>query len=133
MKIEVSIGEVLDKITILQIKLEKIQDEDKLKHVRHELGVLEHRLNENNVSVPQEMLQELKEINLTLWETEDIIRDCEKNHDFGDEFVKHARLDAQLNDKRFLIKNNRVQTCCLYDKWNSSIILLLKIPRDRSR
>ena len=105
MKIEVSIGEVLDKITILQIKLEKIQDEDKLKHVRHELGVLEHRLNENNVSVPQEMLQELKEINLTLWETEDIIRDCEKNHDFGDEFVKHARLDAQLNDKRFLIKN----------------------------
>tara|TARA_R100001594_G_C3972516_1_gene248123 strand:- start:298 stop:675 length:378 start_codon:yes stop_codon:yes gene_type:complete len=105
MKIEVSIGEVLDKITILQIKLEKITDESKLQHVRRELNILEHRLNEQQVIIPRDLLDQLKEINLTLWETEDIIRQCEKDQDFGDDFVKHARLDAKLNDKRFLIKN----------------------------
>ena len=105
MKIEVSIGEVLDKVTILQIKLEKIKDEIRLEHVRHELNILEHRLNEQQVVIPKDLLEELKQINLTLWETEDIIRHCEKEQNFGEEFIKHARLDAQLNDQRFLIKN----------------------------
>jgi len=105
MRIEVSIGEVLDKVSILQIKMEKIKDKEKLKHVRHELNTLEHLMNEHGVVIPQELYAELKSVNLTLWETEDIIRECEKDNNFGDEFVKHARLDAKLNDKRFLIKN----------------------------
>ena len=105
MKIEVSLGELLDKVSILQIKMEKITNEDRLKHVRHELNTLEHLMSEHGVVIPQDLYKELKEVNMKLWDTEDIIRDCEKNNDFGDEFVEHARLDAKLNDQRFLIKN----------------------------
>tara|TARA_R100000664_G_C2672804_1_gene84109 strand:+ start:265 stop:642 length:378 start_codon:yes stop_codon:yes gene_type:complete len=105
MRIEVSLGEVLDKVSILQIKMEKISDKNRLKHVRHELNILEHLMNEHEVVIPRDLFDELKSINLKLWETEDIIRECEKNNDFGSEFVQHARLDAKLNDKRFLIKN----------------------------
>ena len=105
MKIEVSVGEVLDKITILKIKSEKIADEDKLRHVQKELHILEATIRDEGVSVPAELVAELQKVNQTLWDTEDIIRECEKNTDFGGEFVKHARLDAKLNDERFLIKN----------------------------
>ena len=105
MKIEVSIGEVIDKITILQIKQEKIKDKNKLKYISEELETLSNSLKSENVSVPSEMVSELKRINLELWEAEDIIRDCENRQDFGDDFVMCARLDAILNDKRFLAKN----------------------------
>lgn len=105
MKIEVSIGEVIDKITILQIKQEKIKDKNKLKYISEELETLSSSLKLENISVPSEMVDELKRINLELWEAEDIIRDCENRQDFGDDFVKCARLDAILNDKRFLAKN----------------------------
>jgi len=105
MKIEVSIGEVIDKITILQIKQEKIKDKNKLKYISEELETLSSSLKLENISVPSEMVDELKRINLELWEAEDIIRDCENRQDFGDDFVMCARLDAILNDKRFLAKN----------------------------
>jgi FtsZ-binding cell division protein ZapB len=105
MKIEVSMGEVLDKITILQIKFANLKDKEKLLHVQHELNTLEESLAEKNIEIPEELFDRLKDINQTLWNTEDIIREKEKNNDFGDEFVKHARLDAKLNDQRFLVKN----------------------------
>lgn len=105
MKIEVSVGEVLDKITILKIKSQKITDKDKLQHVKNELNILEDTLRDEGVAVPAELVAELQKVNETLWDTEDIIRECERNDDFGSEFVKHARLDAKLNDERFLIKN----------------------------
>ena len=112
-KIEASLGEIIDKFTILQIKKERIKDETKLKHVDKELNAL---LNSLNVSsdqdkvdylrvVPDELILELKTVNEKLWDTEDIIRKCEKENKFNEEFVEHARLDAKLNDERFLIKN----------------------------
>ena len=105
MKIEVSMGEVLDKITILQIKLENLKDEKKLSHVRHELNTLEHALAQREVEIPEDLFKKLKDVNQTLWDTEDIIRDKEKKGEFDEEFIKHARLDAKLNDQRFLVKN----------------------------
>ena len=111
MKIDVSIGEVVDKITILQIKQEKIIDEAKVAHVTTELKLLQETLSKSEITVPLEMIDELKQVNQTLWDTEDIIREKERNNQFDDEFVKHARLDAKLNDKRFLVKNKINQHC----------------------
>jgi len=105
MKIDVSIGEVFDKITILQIKLEKIKDHEKLKHIEYELKILEKILQESKIDISSNLLQRLREVNETLWDTEDIIRDKEEKEEFDTEFIKHARLDAKLNDQRFLIKN----------------------------
>tara|TARA_R110000824_G_scaffold37220_1_gene114525 strand:+ start:248 stop:634 length:387 start_codon:yes stop_codon:yes gene_type:complete len=111
MKIEVSIGEVVDKITILQIKEKHIDDKKKLQYVREELDILSNALKEENANVPDEMIDELLEINQKLWDTEDVIRLLEKENRFDDEFVKHARLDAILNDKRFLVKNKINNFC----------------------
>jgi len=111
MKIEVSVGEVVDKITILQIKERHIDDEKKLQYVREELSILSNTLKEENADVPDEMVDELREINQKLWDTEDVIRLLEKENRFDDEFVKHARLDAILNDKRFLVKNKINNFC----------------------
>lgn len=104
-KIEVSVGELVDKITILKIKEDMIRDEAKLKYVREELEVLENCLYSENISVPQEMIDKLYKINSELWDTEDVIRACERDRDFSEAFVEAARLDAILNDKRFLAKN----------------------------
>jgi len=111
MKIEVSIGEVVDKITILEIKLKNITDESKLKYIQDELDILQLSLEKEGVVVPNHLIQELREINQKLWDTEDIIRDLENKNTFGDEFVEHARLDAILNDKRFLVKNKINNQC----------------------
>tara|TARA_R100001129_G_C5111040_1_gene187150 strand:+ start:30 stop:416 length:387 start_codon:yes stop_codon:yes gene_type:complete len=104
-KIEVSIGEVVDKITILQIKKEKIKDKTKLKYIKEELNILQNTLKTENILVPENLIDELRDINQQLWDAEDVIRECEKNDNFGDSFVKCARLDAILNDERFLVKN----------------------------
>ena len=111
MKIEVSIGEVVDKITILQIKVVKISDKSKLVHIVKELNILTETLKLSNIPVPQELIEELKDINLQLWDAEDIIRACEINNDFNADFIKCARLDAELNDKRFLVKNKINNVC----------------------
>jgi len=111
MKIEVSIGEVVDKITILQIKEKHIDDEKKLQYVREELEILSSALEDEKANVPDEMVDELREINQKLWDTEDVIRLLEKENRFDEEFVKHARLDAILNDKRFLVKNKINNFC----------------------
>ena len=111
MKIEVSIGEVVDKITILQIKKEKINDEVKLKYINEELIILKNSLEKENVDIPEKLVKNLKHINELLWDAEDIIRLKEKNNLFDEEFVHCARLDAQLNDKRFLAKNEINNYC----------------------
>lgn len=105
MKIEVSIGEVIDKITILEIKGENISEQGKLAYVEKELNLLKNLLLKEGVCVPQELVEELRGINKKLWDTEDEIRKLEIEGDFGKKFVEHARLDAKLNDKRFLVKN----------------------------
>ena len=105
MKIEVSIGEIIDKITILQIKEKNIKNKKKLLYVKQELSTLQDALHREGIDIPKKMVDNLREINELLWDTEDIIRDLEIKGNFGDEFVEHARLDAILNDKRFLAKN----------------------------
>jgi hypothetical protein len=111
MKIEVSIGEVVDKITILQIKKEKIDNETKLKYISEELNTLNKSLKKENIQIPEELIQNLKKVNELLWDTEDAIRLKEKNNVFDKEFINHARLDARLNDKRFLAKNEINNYC----------------------
>ena len=99
-------GELIDKITILRIKSERISDEAKLKNVRTELDLLTATQKEH-VPASDEMmrLQEaLKTVNEALWEIEDDIRDCERQGDFGEEFIRLARAVYVTNDKRAALK-----------------------------
>jgi len=101
-----SVGELLDKITILEIKAEKIKDQDKLKNINHELQLLTQTWKETgliNVET-EELKQSLKTVNLKLWKIEDDIRIYEKNKNFGDEFVQLARSVYYENDDRAAIK-----------------------------
>ena len=104
--IEVSVGELLDKISILEIKQEKIKDPEKLKFVLNEHLILKNQL-ENNLKIDDklnELLQSLKEINSQLWVIEDDKRQCEKNKDFSEKFIKLSRDVHFLNDNRAKIK-----------------------------
>jgi len=111
MKIEVSVGEVFDKISILEIKSEKISDPIKSSYVHNELQVLQNTINEYSIEIPVELYTKLKEVNLKLWETEDIIREREASQNFDEVFIDHARLDAKWNDERFLVKNEINNYC----------------------
>jgi hypothetical protein len=111
MKIEVSIGEVVDKITILQIKEEKIKDLSKLKYVKEELIILEEALRSEGAIVADSLIQELKKINQELWDAEDVLRLKEKKQEFDADYIANARLDAKLNDMRFLVKNKINNQC----------------------
>jgi len=110
-KIEVSIGEVVDKITILQIKKEKINEKNKLRYIDEELQILVNTLKSEGARVPQEMIDELRKINENLWDAEDVLRDKENSKEFDREYIENARLDAKLNDQRFLAKN-KINTHC---------------------
>ena len=104
--VEVSVGELLDKISILEIKKEKIKDPEKIKYISNEHSILKDQL-ENNVKSDdklEKLFKELKEINAKLWVIEDDKRDCEKNKDFGDKFIKLSRDVHFLNDDRAKIK-----------------------------
>ena len=103
---EVSIGELLDKISILEIKKEKIKDIEKLKFINDEYSVLKDQLNKNVKSDEKlsELFNSLKEINSKLWVIEDNKRLCEKNSDFGEKFIKLSRDVHFLNDDRAKLK-----------------------------
>ena len=100
--VEVSVGELLDKISILEIKKEKIKDPEKLKFINDEYAILKDQLNKNVKSDEKldNLFQSLKEINAKLWVIEDDKRLCEKNSDFGEKFVKLSRDVHFLNDER---------------------------------
>lgn len=105
-KVSVSVGELIDKITILEIKKEKIADESKLILVEAELKELNGSLGELDISKDVlNIKNDLKNINLELWEIEDLIRDEERNKRFGQEFVDLARRVYITNDKRFKAKD----------------------------
>lgn len=104
MKIEVSNGEIVDKITILQIKSERIQDEDKLINVNKELNYLLPILKDIGIDTQHELFIELLNINKELWEIEDDIRLKEKYADFGNKFIEVARSVYITNDKRSIVK-----------------------------
>ncbi len=104
--IEISIGELLDKISILEIKKEKIKDSEKLKFITNEHSILKEQLNKNVKSDNKlnDLYQSLKEINTKLWVIEDNKRQCERDKDFGEKFIKLSRDVHFLNDERAKIK-----------------------------
>jgi hypothetical protein len=104
--VPVAPGELIDKITILEIKAERIADPRKAQNVRYELDVLEHARRES-VPEPAELAgltARLKEANEALWEIEDDIRDCERQGDFGPTFIELARSVYRTNDRRAALK-----------------------------
>ena len=104
--VEVSVGELLDKISILEIKKEKIKDPEKLRYINNEHDVLKDQFLKNVKSDEKldSLFKFLKEINNKLWVIEDDKRLCEKNSDFGEEFIKLSRDVHFLNDERAKIK-----------------------------
>ncbi len=103
---EISAGELVDKITILEIKKEKIKDQDKLIDVEKELISLNNTFKKNISQSDnlKNMINDLKEINLKLWDIEDGKREAEKNKKFDNEFIELARNVYKLNDERAKIK-----------------------------
>ena len=104
--VEVSVGELLDKISILEIKQEKIKDTEKLNFINEEHSILKDQLNDN-VKIDKkltELFESLKQINAKLWVIEDDKRQCEKEKDFTDNFIKLSRDVHFLNDDRAKIK-----------------------------
>ena len=103
---EISAGELIDKITILEIKKNKISNENKLKEIDKELNSLNHTMNKSILEKSKILTfkDQLKEINQKLWEIEDSKRMAEKNNDFGKEFIVLARNVYKLNDDRARIK-----------------------------
>ena len=104
--VEVSIGELLDKISILEIKQGKIKNSEKLKFINNEHSILKNQLEKNVKSDDKlnDLYQSLKEINSKLWVIEDDKRQCEKDKDFGEKFIKLSRDVHFLNDDRAKIK-----------------------------
>ena len=104
--VEVSVGELFDKISILEIKKDKIKDEEKLKYIIDEYNLLKQQM-VDKVKLNEKLnglFDALKDINSKLWVIEDDKRLCEKNSDFGEKFVKLSRDIHFLNDKRASIK-----------------------------
>ena len=104
MKVEVSIGEVIDKLTILSIKLKKIKDHHKLKNIRKEYNFLKKELKKTGIGIPFEEFKALEKINLRLWEIEDDIRLKEARKEFDRDFIELARSVYLNNDKRSAVK-----------------------------
>ena len=104
--VEVSVGELLDKISILEIKKDKVKDQEKLKFIINEHEILKEQLDKNIKTDEKinKLYQSLKEINAKLWIIEDDKRQCEKESDFGEKFIKLSRDVHFLNDDRAKIK-----------------------------
>jgi len=103
---EISAGELFDKISILEIKLEKIKDKNNLAEINKEYKVLKNAQN-SNVEITdkiEKLFNEIKEVNTNLWNIEDKLRICEKNKDYGKNFIELARNVYLNNDKRSIIK-----------------------------
>ena len=103
----ISVGELVDKLTILDIKLEMIKHPQKLEYIRHEKEFLENLYKKFFTldDLREELREELYTVNKGLWHIEDKIRECERNKDFGATFIRLARDVYYTNDKRFEIKN----------------------------
>ena len=103
---EISVGELLDKISILEIKIEKISDKNSLEEIKKEYKILK-RIQNSSIKLDvkiKELFNSIKEINIKLWNVEDKLRVCEKNKAFGKNFIELAREVYFNNDKRAKIK-----------------------------
>lgn len=109
----ISVGELLDKITILQIKLSNTTDQSKLDNINLELQNL-HSLVPKLNSEAHDLMSHLQHINQTIWDIEDHIRDLEKNNDFGSDFVETARKIYKNNDLRAKVKRQINEICNSY-------------------
>ena len=98
----ISVGELFDKISILEIKQQFASDQEKLQNIKNELAKLSEL--KPNASIPEHLLKDLKEVNLKIWKTEERIRFLEASKNFGDEFIFCARLIYTTNDQRADIK-----------------------------
>jgi hypothetical protein len=105
MKIEVSIGEIVDKLSILQIKTTHIKDDEKLNNVKKEYDYL-YDIVFNEMKIEQSDFFDMVVINQELWKIEDDIRDKERNKEFDDEFIRLARAVYVTNDKRAEVKKS---------------------------
>ena len=103
MKIEVSNGEIIDKLTIIQIKLERIKDKVKILNLQKEYNVL-FKASSSIIATSDTLYKSLYEVNCELWDIEDHIRDLERIKDFGDDFISTARAVYFKNDKRSELK-----------------------------
>mgnify|MGYP000844834615 FL=1 len=103
---EISAGELIDKITILEIKKMKISNKDKLRDIEKELMTLSETMKNfvPDQSKVMDLIHKLKEINLKLWDIEDGKRESEKNNDFGEKFIELARNVYKINDERARVK-----------------------------
>ena len=105
---EISAGELLDKISILEIKLDNIRDKEKIAEIKKEYKSLEET-RKSNIEISenlQKLIDQLREINLKLWNIEEEKRMCEKNSDFGNNFIQLSRNVYKNNDKRAKIKSD---------------------------
>ena len=116
MKIDISIGELVDKVTILSIKLEKFKDEVKKANVQKEYDILSVPMNELEITTNSNEFKDLREINLKLWHIEDDIRIEESKSDFGEKFIELARSVYFINDDRAAVKKE------INLKYNSELI-----------
>lgn len=114
MNIEVSIGEALDKVSILTIKLNKIQETEKLRNIAKELNAITKELPRGIIEDP--LYEQLCSVNMRLWEIEDEIRECERIGDFNNNFIRLARAVYHRNDERAAIKRE------INIKYNSDLI-----------
>ena len=103
--VPISVGELMDKITILEIKSERIKNPSQLENIVHELEALRAvRLRDIERALLDKLSAELKRVNAKLWDVEDAIRDCEARADFGEHFIELARTIYRLNDERSRLK-----------------------------
>jgi Family of unknown function (DUF6165) len=103
--VPISVGELMDKITILEIKSERINNPSQLENILRELEALRAvRLRDIERAMLDKLSAELKRVNAKLWDVEDAIRDCEARSDFGEPFIELARMVYQLNDERSRLK-----------------------------
>mgnify|MGYP005621169369 FL=1 len=136
--VEVSVGELFDKISILEIKKDKIKDEEKLKYIVDEYNLLKEQM-VDKVKLNEKLsglFDTLKDINSKLWVIEDDKRLCEKNSDFGEKFIKLSRDIHFLNDKRASIKleiNNQTGSKIKEIKEYTSYCLLYTSPSPRDQ
>lgn len=106
-EVPISVGELLDKLSILKIKSESISDAGKLQNITYELQLLsskEQTLHVSNHEAIDRLKDELYQVNKAIWNTEDDIRECESRHDFGEQFIALARAVYHSNDRRSRIK-----------------------------
>jgi hypothetical protein len=105
MKIEVSNGELVDKVSILAIKSKKIKSQEKLKNIKKEYELLKGYMHRIGITEESEIFKQLLKVNSELWEIEDKIRIKESKKEFDDDFIELARAVYFTNDKRFELKN----------------------------